>query len=350
MDRVVKTTYTIESGKEILEQGHYLAWEIWNILCFTFTGNGRKDYKGKYEVSKTLRLLPQAKNLSDRCYSTTLEKFDIAMKSWWSNLKRFKKGNKFTSSENTPKPPRPSKQPRNLKFQVGRNAKPIGNFKYKLTVLGGNIKDRHAIIQIHTKPGVKMSQVKWIELSPNRDSYLNIEVEENKIEGEGILAIDLGIVNIATLAFDTGESILVSGKGLLSAKQWGNKQVSHCKPSNWKRGKKLSYPSEKSKRYSKKIGNIQNLAIHNLTRFIINECVKRQVTTIIVGDLKGIRDKSNHGKAGNQKLHSWPFGMITEQLTYKGEEFGIKVLKRSEKNTSKCCHICGDVGVRDPRG
>lgn len=340
LDRAIKITYTVESGQEILNRGHILTWELWNILCHTFTGYGRRDYEGKYTVAKTYRKLPQAVALSDRCKSTVLGQFDIAMKSWWSNLK----------SNPNARPPKSSRSPRNLKFQIGRNAKPIGNFKYKLTVLGAGTKDRHAVIRVHLKPGVKMSQVKWLELSPDSSGSASIEIDHKPIAGGHQAAIDLGIVNIATIAFDTGESIMVSGKGILASNQWHNKRAAKCKPKNWKPGMKAERPSARFKSYRRKAGNIQKLACHNLTRYIIDQCRLRQVNTLIVGDLGGIRDDADHGKSGNQRLHNWPFYQIVEQLKYKGAEYGIEVQKVSERNTSKDCHICGNKGVRNPRG
>jgi putative transposase len=66
------------------------------------------------------------------------------------------------------------------------------------------------------------------------------------------------------------------------------------------------------------------------------------VTDLIVGDLKHIRDNTNHGKVGNQKLHNfWPFMQIRQRIRELGEEYGIHVRFKSERGTSKHCSICG---------
>ena len=67
------------------------------------------------------------------------------------------------------------------------------------------------------------------------------------------------------------------------------------------------------------------------------------VTDLIVGDLKHIRDNTNHGKVGNQKLHNfWPFMQIRQRISELGEEYGIRVRFKSERGTSKHCSLCGE--------
>jgi IS605 OrfB family transposase len=68
-----------------------------------------------------------------------------------------------------------------------------------------------------------------------------------------------------------------------------------------------------------------------------------------MGDLKGIRqqangDAVNHGKAGNLRLHAWPFNTLAEVLAYKARLAGIQLIKIGERNTSRKCSRCGAVG------
>jgi putative transposase len=67
------------------------------------------------------------------------------------------------------------------------------------------------------------------------------------------------------------------------------------------------------------------------------------VTDLIIGDLKHIRDNTNHGKVSNQKLHNfWPFMQIRQRISELGEEYGIRVRFKSERGTSKRCSLCGE--------
>jgi len=362
LTRSTKITIQVMEGAEILQRGHEFARHLWNQLYWHQIGYNQKlrrargdsweryrrnlphnrgeKYLGKFGMQKVIKDHWSAKSLSDRAFSYTVKDFDIAMRSWFSNLKSNPKA----------RPPRYCPNPRVLNFEVGRNAKPIGNMVYRLTVLGGHIADRYAVVKLMIKPGVKMADIKLLRLQADGSGVAVVKVPQEQTTGDRVAAIDLGIINIATIAFDDGQSILCSGKGILSSDQWHQKQAKHCKPKNWHKGKAESHPSEKLKRYRRKAGNIRRLAVHNLTRHIINECKARKVSTVVVGDLKGIREDADHGKRGNLQLHAWPFAEIVRQLEYKGEEVGIEIIKVSERNTSKCCHFCGQVGIRRPRG
>lgn len=233
---------------------------------------------------------------------------------------------------------------------MGRNAKPRGEWTYKLTVLGGHIAERYAVIRLRLAPGIKMNQVKLIQLQPDGTGTVVYYIQPLTSVGTGVAGIDLGIVNIAAVAFQSGESILYSGRAILDNDRYYQKRSKACKPSNWSKGKAESRQSVRNAAYRQKAGNTRRLAIHNLTRNIIDECVKRGVKTIVIGDLKGILEDKDFGKQGNQKLHAWPFNEIRRQITYKAQEVSIEVIAVSERNTSKCCHVCGQVGKREPRG
>jgi len=89
--------------------------------------------------------------------------------------------------------------------------------------------------------------------------------------------------------------------------------------------------------------------LHNLSTSIVNECREHGVGTIIIGDLKGIREDKDFGKQTNQQLHAWPFAKLTEMITYKAEEVGIEVVKVSERYTSRACCVCGVINKKSAR-
>lgn len=81
--------------------------------------------------------------------------------------------------------------------------------------------------------------------------------------------------------------------------------------------------------------------LHVLTRWLVNQAIAHDVSTIVVGELKGIRTDKDWGDLGNQKLHAWPFSKIITLLTYKAALAGIRVVKVSERSTSTTCPVCG---------
>ena len=85
---------------------------------------------------------------------------------------------------------------------------------------------------------------------------------------------------------------------------------------------------------------------------IAAECAARNVGTIAVGDLSGIREDTDWGDHGNLDLHGWTFDRFTTMLEYKAAERGISVERIDERETSKLCATCGftDDSQRVERG
>jgi len=67
---------------------------------------------------------------------------------------------------------------------------------------------------------------------------------------------------------------------------------------------------------------------------------------IVLGNLKDIR-KNGKGRKFNRKLNiGFPFYKFSKFIEYKAKWLGIKVIKISEKFTSKTCHKCESIGLR----
>jgi putative transposase len=357
--RSSKITIEVISGQEALATGHEAGRALWNFARYCAVGHNWKVrrwrghwpwevYKDRmpkfasgFDMQKELRDTDECKALSSRCYEYTIRELYANMRSWFSNLKSNPKA----------RPPRYSKGPRQLTFEVGANAKPLGDWTYRLTVLGQNTQERHAVVKLHVRPGVKMAQVKMIRVQPDGTGTIVYYTQSQDRTGDRVAAVDLGIINLAVVAFQDGESIMYTGRGLLSVVQGLEKKAAKCKPSGWTgSGDAKSKPSKQKVAYLNKLAHIRKMACHNLTRDIIDECEKRQVGTLVIGDLTGIRDGKDWGKKGNQRLHAWPFAEIRRQLEYKAQEKGIEAIAVSEAYTSKTCHFCGVIGKRVERG
>jgi len=90
--------------------------------------------------------------------------------------------------------------------------------------------------------------------------------------------------------------------------------------------------------------------LHIATSHLIEECVKRGVGEIVIGDLDGIRENINYGDRLNQRLHAWPYRKLINMLRYKGALAGIVVRDDvDEKSTSITCHACGKVKASNRR-
>jgi IS605 OrfB family transposase len=79
--------------------------------------------------------------------------------------------------------------------------------------------------------------------------------------------------------------------------------------------------------------------------FIVNEALENG-SMIVLGKLKGIRSNGK-GRRFNIKLNNgFPYHRLSQFIEYKAKWLGIKVVKVSERNTSRTCHRCGHMGLR----
>ncbi|WP_458185361.1 RNA-guided endonuclease InsQ/TnpB family protein [Haladaptatus sp. NG-WS-4] len=162
-----------------------------------------------------------------------------------------------------------------------------------------------------------------------------VEIDEDESPGDRIAGIDLGICNLATVSFGN-EAVLYPGGALKEDEYYFAKKRAETDDSS----------SREANRLDKKRTDRRTHFLHSLSKDIVAECVERNVGTIVVGDLGGIRDDENGdardwGDHGNLNLHGWAFERFTTMLEYKAEVRGVEVVTKSESGTSKTCSVCG---------
>ena len=86
--------------------------------------------------------------------------------------------------------------------------------------------------------------------------------------------------------------------------------------------------------------------IHKTTREVVEYVKRFDEPVIVLEDLKYIRENMDYGEYMNERLHSWAFRKIQEQIEYKATDEGIPVVYVNPENTSKECHHCRQKGVR----
>jgi putative transposase len=155
-------------------------------------------------------------------------------------------------------------------------------------------------------------------------------------------SIDLGICNLTTCVVEGGDrAYIYSGRAVLSDWRYWTKQVASCE-STLKKTNGYNSSKHLSRLYQTRKRRL-NHAVKSMLRDLFDCLETHEVTVLIIGDLKHIRDNANDGKVGNQKLHNfWPFAQIRQRIQELGEEYGIRVRFKSERGTSKRCSICGE--------
>jgi putative transposase len=155
-------------------------------------------------------------------------------------------------------------------------------------------------------------------------------------------SIDLGICNLVTCVVEGDDrAYIYSGRAVLSDWRYWTKGIASCE-STLKKTNQRDSSKHLSRLYRTRRRRL-NHAVKAMLRDLYDRLEAHGVTDLIAGDLKHIRDNTNHGKVGNQKLHNfWPFAQIRECICELGEEYGIRVRFKSERGTSKHCSLCGE--------
>ena len=71
---------------------------------------------------------------------------------------------------------------------------------------------------------------------------------------------------------------------------------------------------------------------HSSSQYIIGN---EGITTVLIGDIKGIRKEKNIGRL-NQQLHALPYAQIIQKLSYKLRRYGIRLICQKESYSSQC--------------
>ena len=160
--------------------------------------------------------------------------------------------------------------------------------------------------------------------------------------GNGV-AVDLGEIH-PIVSFDGITSEIYNGRYLRSLVQYRekfkaeiNRLLSRCKRGS-RRWKKLKRAKNRT---LNKLSHLIRDVRHKITSRFVSACKAKKVETIVIGDIKHIRQSIDYGKKVNQKLHQWAFGKITEMITYKAKAVGIEVDSQDESYTSQTCPQCG---------
>jgi putative transposase len=214
--------------------------------------------------------------------------------------------------------------------------------------------ERFLYLELALPPGADVSNVRQVRLVPRNGKWeahvvCEVPVAANS-PGRGVASVDVGIINLAAVAYSDGTTGLYSGRGLLAQEYYFAKQIAKCKPRGWLPGSRKRAASKRERRLHRKRTQRRRQFLHAVTRRMVDTCVEKRIGTIVLGDLKGIREQGNgevrnHGKAGSLKLHAWPFNTFVQMLAYKANLAGITIVQVSERDTSRRCSGCGCVNA-----
>lgn len=168
--------------------------------------------------------------------------------------------------------------------------------------------------------------------------------------GIKIAGVDLGEVHLAT-THDGEECHIYNGRYLRSVHRYQNKrkaEISSRLDHMVKGSRRHKHLKANKRRTLSKLDNQINDILHKQTTKLVSTLHERGVKTVVIGDVRDIRQGLDYGAKANQKIHQWLFGRVRWMVSYKAEYLGMEVVLQEEAYTSQTCPACGN--LNKPKG
>lgn len=321
-------------------------------LNLLFTGKiyNRGDYSKKISLKKQYetelltdsinkQLYIQLKNikeyLGNALFQALIKEIANNYKSYFAAIHEYKKDP--TKFKSPPKPPIPKKIERVNNCSIEFSSlvfKIIESAKGRVIQLKLNSKKSNIKIKLPKYFEEKITSVRVVK---KLDDYyiqvvykIHIPKLSNIKNDKYVAGIDLGLDNLMTIVSNHPEfkSLIINGKEFKSFNQWYNKI-------------KAELQSRENKILRRKLERYRARRIksmfHQITSKLVTLFLLFGIKHVIIGK-SAIESKQeiNLGDRTNQNFVYLPFRMLIEQLKYKCEKFGIKVVEVDESYTSKC--------------
>lgn len=160
---------------------------------------------------------------------------------------------------------------------------------------------------------------------------------KDKPQGNNIMAIDLGLDNLATITLkDNPVGYIIDGKVIKSENRYYNMRITKLQKIRMKQvGSQKFKDTKQIKELRLKRRNFVTDYLHKASRKVVNLAIKHKVSTIVIGDIAGIKQKNKH----NKHFVAIPIQRFKDLIEYKAKLEGIKVVFVNEAYTSGCSAI-----------
>ena len=220
-----------------------------------------------------------------------------------------------------------------------------------LTLKGYEIKDKYLFIKLNKQiNNIKQIEIKYISDNEYEFKIIYEAIEKELMTDNGkYLSIDMGINNLMTAYDNKGYSFIIKGNSYQNTLYYYNKKIAYYQSLEAKYNNIDNNDFVITKRI-KKLHLIKKRKIdyilHTSTKRILDYCINNQINTVIIGNIKGIRENNDIGKNNNQKLHSLPFDQLYNKLSYKLRLNGINLIYQNEAYSSGCAPTSIDVSKK----
>lgn len=184
---------------------------------------------------------------------------------------------------------------------------------------------------------VNLESIKMIKIRKEKNEKYKIEIiyekkEKKQAKGTNIMAIDLGMNNLATCTnMKNNKSLIIAGESIKAKIGYINKEIGRLEGIQMKMvgGKKYKNTKRINKLYEQR-RNYSKTYMHKASRLIIEYAQENECETIVIGDIKEIKQKMKK----NKRFVQIPIQNLVEKIEYKAKLEGIEVVKITEEYTS----------------
>ena len=172
------------------------------------------------------------------------------------------------------------------------------------------------------------------------------EEEPQDVSVDNVLAIDIGLENLAACVTNTGTAFIMDGRKLKSINQYWNKQKAYYQGIADKQRQKKTH---RLNSLARKRNNRTQDYIRKVARYIINYCIEHHIGTVVCGYNGDFKRSMNLGKITNQQFTQISFGSLRETLEGLCGRYGMRYIGQEESYTSKAsCLDLDDIPVYNP--
>lgn len=304
---------------------------VYNVRQHYFT---KKKYFSYVENNKVLKSNENYKKLNSNMSQQILKEVDASFKSFFGLLKLKLRG------EYKEKVEIPKYLPKNTFTTLIVGFVRLNKNSFILPY-SQSYKKTHKPIKINIPPLLLDKTIKEIRIIPKFNArffeiqYIyQAECEKRSLDKNNVLAIDLGVNNLATCVTNSGKSFIVDGKKLKSINQWFNKYNTELERIKEKQGygKMLTM---KQKSIWNKRNNKVNDYLSKAARIIIDYCIKNCIGILVCG--------YNNNFQMDSSIVNIPFSKLQSKLEYLCKLYGIKYIVQEESYTSKASFFDMDI-------
>ncbi|MFQ5796892.1 MAG: RNA-guided endonuclease InsQ/TnpB family protein, partial [Candidatus Bipolaricaulia bacterium] len=169
------------------------------------------------------------------------------------------------------------------------------------------------------------------------EARLVVEVNEAEARSGQTVAVDLGETWAIAACCEDGTEVLFSGRCIKTIRRYWQKVRAKVKPPS----KDRPGMSRRYRQIARKESRQVHHALHIVSKVFVGWCKAHNVSRIVIGEPKDIREEIQYGARMNQRLHGWPWRMLVHMISYKAQREGLGVELVGEAYTSQRCPDCG---------